>query len=575
MSYGSCGPSSIVGESISSKVDKTIFTTEGERLIDFVLAYQPQEKDASREKYRDIFEEKLRREGLYLERENLELSQDGKTCFVKIHMPWETVSRMAEVDRVKIPIQKSDIKEEEDVEFESNLRQCYKSMIRVLCCGADLTELEEGLRAPFLPAYFTLEFHRERLGQYLNQDQNTLFTEIQRICLIWDLIERIQVRSVEICTDGTLLEGHAEGTSVGISFLLKNRIYAAAYPLHDGGIHTNPEDPKEKPSGIWPLRPWLYETWARPKRWLKSQPLDQVKAYFGEKVGLYFAWLGFYTKMLLPLTILGLVTFLYGLSIFSFDAPTNEICHPKMNGTVRRICRECASRLCGFEDLQESCAYATVNTVFSNYFTVLFALISSLWAVVFMELWKREQARLTCKWDCFDVTTQYEPPRPEYQSAARKKRRNPITHEWEPYIPARNTWVNIVVSVCSIAFMIVLVIAVMVGVIVYKMAMGMVFYSSQLKGIAFLDSSILSTVTASIISLISILVLEKVYTWIAWQLTEREKPRSLNDFEISYTYKMFLFQFINNYGTLFYLAFLSVSAAARTYSFFGERQLAH
>ena len=37
------------------------------------------------------------------------------------------------------------------------------------------------------------------------------------------------------------------------------------------------------------------------------------RTYFGEKIGIYFAWLGFYTAMLIPASLVGLGVFIYGL----------------------------------------------------------------------------------------------------------------------------------------------------------------------------------------------------------------------------------------------------------------------
>jgi len=44
------------------------------------------------------------------------------------------------------------------------------------------------------------------------------------------------------------------------------------------------------------------------------QPIDHIKEYFGVKFGLYFAWLGFYTQMLIPAALIGLICFIYGLA---------------------------------------------------------------------------------------------------------------------------------------------------------------------------------------------------------------------------------------------------------------------
>ena len=37
--------------------------------------------------------------------------------------------------------------------------------------------------------------------------------------------------------------------------------------------------------------------WATLRTWYKKQPLWLIKNYFGVKIGLYFAWLGFYTQV--------------------------------------------------------------------------------------------------------------------------------------------------------------------------------------------------------------------------------------------------------------------------------------
>lgn len=72
----------------------------------------------------------------------------------------------------------------------------------------------------------------------------------------------------------------------------------------------------------------------------KKQPLWLIRRYFGEKVALYFAWLGFYTKCLYPPAVVGLLCFFYGLgSMEGVDSiPSKEICDPTLAGESSLFC---------------------------------------------------------------------------------------------------------------------------------------------------------------------------------------------------------------------------------------------
>jgi hypothetical protein len=66
----------------------------------------------------------------------------------------------------------------------------------------------------------------------------------------------------------------------------------------------------------------LRNKWANAKRIFTRQPLNLICEYFGEKLGFYFAWLGFYTNSLIIPSIFGLFVFGYGsFSVFD-DTPT-------------------------------------------------------------------------------------------------------------------------------------------------------------------------------------------------------------------------------------------------------------
>lgn len=49
------------------------------------------------------------------------------------------------------------------------------------------------------------------------------------------------------------------------------------------------------------------------------------RKYFGEKVGLYFAWLGVYTQMLIPAAVVGVIVFLYGCATVDDNIPRSTL----------------------------------------------------------------------------------------------------------------------------------------------------------------------------------------------------------------------------------------------------------
>uniref|UniRef100_A0A452RXV8 Anoctamin n=1 Tax=Ursus americanus TaxID=9643 RepID=A0A452RXV8_URSAM len=116
----------------------------------------------------------------------------------------------------------------------------------------------------------------------------------------------------------------------GIDQLLAESVFSAAFPLHDG-----PQAP-----GLT-QRQVLFQFWARWRKWNKYQPLDHVRRYFGEKVALYFAWLGFYTGWLLPAAAVGTLVFLVGCFLVFSDIPTQELCNSKESFEMCPLCLDC------------------------------------------------------------------------------------------------------------------------------------------------------------------------------------------------------------------------------------------
>lgn len=263
-----------------------------------------------------------------------------------------------------------------------------------------------------------------------------------------------------------------DNLDIGIDALVHDSVFEAQYPLHDGRVHEAKGHAPENE------RQCLHHDWATFRRIFKYQPIPAVKEYLGEKVALYFAWLGFYTTMLLPAAIVGIICFLYGLgSSFSY-IPVQEICNPK-NGSLFYMCPLC-DKLCTYYLLSSTaCLYSKVTHWFDNQATLFFALFMSLWAVFFLEFWKRKQVSLAYEWHTMDFEEDEERPRPQYLARVTTLKENPVTGKMEPSMPAKQKVPRMVGAISIVVFFIILVIAGVTSVIIYRAAIYAILLSTD------------------------------------------------------------------------------------------------
>ena len=153
----------------------------------------------------------------------------------------------------------------------------------------------------------------------------------------------------------------------GVKRLIADGVFSDAFVLHDG----SPNTPGSR-------RQFLDKEWARLKKFWTKQPLDSIRNYFGVKIALYFTWLGYYTFMLIPPSIVGLFCFLFGVFTLSSDIPTNDICSGVMTNIT--MCPVC-DNLCQVTKLGQSCFTFQLKHFFDNQSTVFFAVFMSIWAI--------------------------------------------------------------------------------------------------------------------------------------------------------------------------------------------------
>ncbi|XP_005995135.2 anoctamin-3 [Latimeria chalumnae] len=522
-------------EDLRSTAPSGLFFKDGKKRIDYILVYK---KSSPQIEKRSTFEKNLRAEGLMLEREPALTNSD--IMYVKIHTPWDTLCKYAERMSIRMPFRKkcyyTDWKDKAMDRFHQNLRQLRSWLPRnpMKLDKEALPDLEE-------TDCYTAPFSRARIHHFTINNRDSFFSNSTRSRIVHHVLQRTKYE------DGK--------SKMGINRLLSNGTYEAAFPPHEGSYKSRHPI---KTHGAQNHRHLLYERWARWGMWYKYQPLDLIRRYFGEKIGLYFAWLGWYTGMLIPAALVGLLVFLYGVFTTESSQVSREIC--EANDTI--MCPMC-DRTCSFWNLSDSCVYAKVTHLFDNGGTVFFAIFMAIWATVFLEFWKRRRAVLTYDWDLIDWEEEEEELRPQFEAKySEVERVNPITGKPEPFQPFTDKLSRLMVSVSGIFFMISLVLTAVFAVVVYRLVAMEQFASFRWDFIK-RNWQFATSGTGVCINFMIIMSLNVVYEKVAYLLTNLEHPRTESEWENSFALKMFLFQFVNLNSSIFYIAFFLGRFAGR------------
>lgn len=328
-------------------------------MADHSLDYHEDDKRLRREE----FEGNLMEMGLELEKD-----EDTKTPgvgFVKIHAPWNVLCREAEFMKLKMPTKKV-----YEVKQSSSVVEKINTFIHKVTDPLHPNTEENRTQKV---KHLSYPFSREKQHLFDLSDKDSFFDSKTRSQIVFEVLKRTK------CTKAKY--------SMGITSLLGSGVYMAAYPLHDGDIDGENVEPND--------RKLLYEEWASYSVFYKYQPVGLIRKYFGEKIGLYFAWLGVYTQMLIPASLVGVIVFLYGCVTVDDDIPSMEICDDRKSIVMCPMC----DRVCSYWNLSIACSTARASHLFDNPATVFFSIFMALWAAMFMEHWKRRQMRLNYEWD--------------------------------------------------------------------------------------------------------------------------------------------------------------------------------
>ncbi|CAF4421807.1 unnamed protein product, partial [Rotaria sp. Silwood2] len=273
----------------------------------------------------------------------------------------------------------------------------------------------------------------------------------------------------------------------------------------------------------------LKKHWATMRRCLKFQPLSLIRSYMGEKITFYFALCGFYNQMLIPPALVGLIIFIYGAASVTSDQPISDICGSYGESTY--MCPRC-DKTCPFWKLSDSCVYSKV--VQRCYF------FDNIYVVV--------------DFDSIDFDENLESIRPDFENEAiikGEKRLNPVTNRREPFILTSKRVPFFIIAAAVVLVTMAIICGTVFATVVYRVQIDYILKQTSAKQY----SSIIVTVTSAIMNLICSVLLSQFYYWIARKLTDLELHKYQSKYDDSLTMKIYLFQFVNFYSSLFYIAF--------------------
>ncbi|CCI44039.1 unnamed protein product [Albugo candida] len=242
----------------------------------------------------------------------------------------------------------------------------------------------------------------------------------------------------------------------------------------------------------------LVESWV--KKFLSPQPLDSIKVYFGNEIGFYFAFLDTFSRWLLIPSILGvLVTFL--------------------------------------------------DSFYASYVRALYSIIITSWATGFLKFWKRRESTLRSTWNIRNTEQMLEEQ--ERSGFWGEMKYDPVQEEHFTFFSSMERMKRYIGTT-----------AVLLTSLSGLFLLTYVYFSFQYWSEAQFTKyngwdgnweylQILPSISYSLV----VWLLDSKYIQLASILTNYENHRTDTDFSNALVLKLSCFYFVNNFASLFYLAF--------------------
>ena len=349
------------------------------------------------------------------------------------------------------------------------------------------------------PAY--AQFSSDPQSRYLYQTYQsvrgkTLFRSKDRLYLTKSVMDRFF--DVEVFVTNNVvhsifaLHDANRGEKITVDVLLRRWVYFWRANAREAGCPYVTHHAYDDSEEVW----WYWRLFA--------QPLSDIRDYFGEKIAMYYSWLGFYTVFMIIPALIGV-----GMIVVY------------------------ATR--GFVD--------TVDHI--DWFLCAFTLTIVIWSSVYKVSWDREVECIQIKWGLKGYEEE-EKDRPQFKGDENTNHRSLVNNQLEATFPPETRRLYIATSWAILS----IIIAILLSLI------GSLFYLEYLVDYEWtsIDFNHFSWVVAAIQAII-IQINTALYNPFARMLNDNENHKTETSYEDVLIQKFLIFQLFNNFAALAFTSF--------------------
>ena len=237
-----------------------------------------------------------------------------------------------------------------------------------------------------------------------------------------------------------------------------------------------------------------------------NEIINTVRNFYGEHIAFYFLWVSSFCKWMIIPSIIGVILF-----IIIIQEPMS------LDGTVETI-------------KKLTLDYYDISLIIS-------CVLNTMWATVFLKAWKQKEKMFRFIWGMENY-----------------EKNEPTDAAFKPNKTMKFCFGATINTVTTTSYMFRKTISFLILAVILLIRVSIVYYTFSLKAEG--EQSIERNIIVASISGVIIKIMSIIYEYCARALSKWENYEKYSQQQNALAFKLILFEFVNNYGNLYYIAFI-------------------